>query len=251
MRTIAVLMDTSASMDLLARTAPDDDRTRRQIAEEILSDPAHGGNGLLEELQQRYKVELYHMDATARRLQAENRDLAERSQSTDFAAALRRLNGDIPSSSLSGVVLLTDGCDHSDADIHEATGFLENSDIPLNSVMIGSSEPVRDAEIVTLQAPSQIYHGDELTLQAVVRADQFQDMKSRPFACWKATKLLKSESCRSRVTIIARRSVFAISRRKLASTILEWNCRAWKTTKRRRTTTPAVRCGFPKTASGF
>ncbi|MEZ6121972.1 MAG: hypothetical protein R3C49_02210 [Planctomycetaceae bacterium] len=188
-RTVAVLMDSSASMDLPDRTSKDDDRTRRQVANELLADSAVGGQGLLSKLEQRYKVELYHMDSTARRLQTgdlqsvgaqqqparEAAPAADGSQSTNIAAALRRINGDIPSSALSGVVLLTDGCDHSDYDVHGSVGFLESHEIPLNSVIIGSTEPVRDAEIVALQAPSQIYHGDELTLQAVVRADQFQN----------------------------------------------------------------------------
>lgn len=198
-RTVAVLMDTSASMDLPARTTRDDDRSRRQIAVELLSGRADGGHGLLRKLQQRYKVDLYHMDSTARRHQTgqshtvetgqqplETDHSADGAQSTDIAAALRRINGDIPSSELSGVVLLTDGCDHSDADIHDAAGFLENNDIPLNSVLIGSREPVRDAEIVALQAPSQIYHGDELTLQAVLRADQFENQVA-------AVRLLEGE----------------------------------------------------------
>lgn len=187
-RTVAVVMDVSASMDLPARTAPDDDQTRRQIARELLTNHADSGHGLIEKLKQRYAVELYLMDATARlypesalrpvdtRQRSPTSDPpADLAQSTNIAAALRRINGDIPSSTLSGVVLLTDGCDHSDSDVHDSVGFLETNHIPLNSVLIGSSEPIRDAEIVTLQAPSQIYHGDELTIKAVVRADQFRN----------------------------------------------------------------------------
>ncbi|MEP3482013.1 MAG: vWA domain-containing protein [Fuerstiella sp.] len=186
-RTIAVVMDTSASMDLPARIAPDDSRTRRQIADELLAKAA-GGDTLLAKLEQRYNVKLYQMNATARL--TPKRDVsdtdtgkpdpvadqsAQFAQSTNFSAAFRRINGDIATSSLSGVVLLTDGCDHSDVDVHDSAGFLESNDIPLNSIMIGSNEPVRDAEVVALQTPSQIYHGDELTLQAIVRADQFQN----------------------------------------------------------------------------
>ena len=187
-RTVAVVLDTSASMDLSARTTPDDARTRRQIAEQLLADAADNDFGLLAKLEQRYRVELYQMDATARRYSKDHPDAvsteeqfsainqsADLAQSTNFAGALRRINGDISSSELSGVILLTDGCDHSDSDVQDSVGFLQTNGIPLNSVMIGSTEPIRDAEIVTLQAPSQIYHGDELTLQAVVRADQFQN----------------------------------------------------------------------------
>lgn len=46
-RTIAVIMDTSASMNLAARTAPDDDRKRREIANELLADRDQGGKGIL------------------------------------------------------------------------------------------------------------------------------------------------------------------------------------------------------------
>lgn len=186
-RTVAVVLDSSASMDLPARLAPDDDRTRRQIANNLLKDAADSSDGLLAQLKERYQVAFYQMNATARpvaqddvvTVDAEQPVLpidqsADLAQSTNFAAALRRINGDIPSSSLSGVVLLTDGCDHSDSDVRDSVRYLETNEIPLSSVRIGSDEPVRDAEVVTLQAPSQIYFGDELTLQAVVRADQFQ-----------------------------------------------------------------------------
>lgn len=185
-RTIAVIMDTSASMNLAARTAPNDDRKRREIANELLADRDQGGKGILDALKKRYKVDVYQMGATAqRRTEREVAAVARQSlpdsaassdasQSTDIAAALRRINGDIPSSELSGVVLLTDGCDHSDSDVRAAAGFLEGNSVPLNSVLVGSSEPIRDAEVVALQAPSQMFVGDELNLQAVIRADQFQ-----------------------------------------------------------------------------
>ena len=184
-RMVAVVLDTSASMDLSARDAANDDRTRRQIARQLLLDAAGRGPGLLARLQQQYNVALYQMDATARPCTAHDLgtvdagppakdDPSRLAQTTRFNAALRRINADIPASQLSGVVLLTDGCDHSDADLHGSAGFLESHRIPLSSVVIGSREPIRDAEIVTLQAPSQIYHGDELSLQAVVRADQFE-----------------------------------------------------------------------------
>ena len=186
-RTIAVIMDTSASMNLTARTAPDDDRKRREIASELLADRDQGGKGILDALKERYKVDLYQMGATAQRRTEREVDAVARqslpdsdassdaSQSTDIAAALRRINGDIPSSELSGVILLTDGCDHSDSDVRAAAGFLEGNSVPLNSVLVGSSEPIRDAEVVALQSPSQMFVGDELNLQAVIRADQFQD----------------------------------------------------------------------------
>lgn len=184
-RMVAVVMDTSASMDLPARISPTDSRTRRQIVNELLADTAVNRQGLLATLKQRYKVKLYQMDSAARlrpeqelpAVYAKQIPADEKSsglaRSTDFAAALRRVNGDIPASSLSGVVLLTDGCDHSETNVADAIGFLKANDIPLSSVLIGSPEPIRDAEIVSVQAPSQIYHGDELTLQAFIRADEF------------------------------------------------------------------------------
>ncbi|MCR9198558.1 MAG: hypothetical protein NXI04_07945 [Planctomycetaceae bacterium] len=177
-RTVAVVLDISDSMNLPARRRPDDKQTRRQVADQLLV--GAGKPGLLESLRQRYNVNVYLMGATARPLAASAGAFPEDwtvetpdwSRSTRVAATLRRIHGDVALSELSGVLLLTDGCDHSEIDLQNAAAPLRNNTVPCSSVVIGSRAPVRDGEIVSLQAPSQIYHGDGLELTAVIRADQ-------------------------------------------------------------------------------
>lgn len=178
-RTVAVVLDISDSMNLPARRSPDDRQTRRQVASQLLAGRA-GSRGLLESLREHYNVDVYLMGTTAQPLPASAGAVPEDwsagtpdwSQSTSMASAVRRITGDIALSELSGVLLLTDGCDHSDVNLRDAAASLRNNAVPCSSVVIGSREAVRDAELVALQAPSQIYHGDELELTAVVRADR-------------------------------------------------------------------------------
>ncbi|MFN9294146.1 MAG: hypothetical protein ACK6EB_39195, partial [Planctomyces sp.] len=94
--------------------------------------------------------------------------------STEVAAALRKIAEDTPADRLSGVIMLTDGRDHSRTDVQQSIRNFARQKIPVNSVIIGSQVPIRDADIISLEAPPQIYHGDSVSLQATLRADQLQ-----------------------------------------------------------------------------
>ncbi|MFN9718295.1 MAG: hypothetical protein ACK58L_06355, partial [Planctomycetota bacterium] len=194
-RTIAVLVDASSSMTLPTRSGPDPKRSRSEVATNLLSSGDDPSNGLLARIREGYALKVYEFGATARELPVDgaaktspkanapktdqpdaktSSPKSQWAQSTDVSAALRRITEDTPTDQLSGVIMLTDGRDHSRTDVQRAVRNFVRQKIPVNSVVIGSQKPIRDADIISLDAPPQIYHGDSVSLQATLRADQLK-----------------------------------------------------------------------------
>lgn len=190
-RVVAILLDESDSMTLSSRSASDGGMTRREVAERLLSGGEGAGKGLLDRLAGDYQVRLYQFGTTARpidptqwrkqlRTGPRPDEGSERwSASTDFANALRQIDGDLPTEALSGVILLTDGCDHSATDPRQAAHRLIQNRVPISSVVIGSQTPVRDAEVVTVQSPPQVFLGDSVALRAALKIDQCQGQTAK------------------------------------------------------------------------
>lgn len=194
-RTIALLVDASRSMTLPARSSTHPEQLRSELATDLLNGRDDSHNGLLSQICDRYSLKLYEFGATAREVLVDETKAilqeeaashagspraniaAEESlwaQSTDLAAALRKVNEDTPIDQLSGVIVLTDGRDHSRTDVQQSVRSFTRRMVPLNSVVIGSQEPIRDAAVLSLDAPPQIYHGDSVSLQATLRADHLK-----------------------------------------------------------------------------
>lgn len=192
-RTVAVLVDASASMTLPTRNEVNPKQARSELAAGLLGGGHDSHGGLLAELRDGYTLKLYEFGTTARELprgdsstssfpeaasnnktpdSKEQAEPSEWAQHTDLAAALRKVSEDTPSEQLSGVILLTDGRDHSRSDVQQATKSFAKHSIPVNSIIIGSQQPIRDANIVAIDAPPQIYHGDSVSVRATMRADQ-------------------------------------------------------------------------------
>ncbi|MGB4707544.1 MAG: hypothetical protein WBH28_03725 [Fuerstiella sp.] len=182
---VAVVVDVSDSMNLPARLETDPDRSRSQAAHQLLVGDSTESRGLLERLSMDYDVRLYELGASAREVDSaqfiartDAGPLLESGSShwtasTDFADALRQVRGDIPAAKLSGILMVSDGRDHSSADLQQLCQSLGQGRIPVNSIVIGSQKPPKDAQIVGVQAPSQIYHGDSVSLTASIKVDQY------------------------------------------------------------------------------
>jgi hypothetical protein len=164
-------------------------RTRRAIAEKVLRGETEAGVGLLDHLDERYTLRFYRFANTPRPLSAnswqdidEETDESEEAinddedawrQSTDFSAALRQIATDIPADQLSGVIVVTDGRDHSGVSLAGMARKLNAGGGPIHSVLVGSRQPPRDAAIAKLRHPSTIFEGDKLSLKANVKLDGF------------------------------------------------------------------------------
>ncbi|MEZ6040037.1 MAG: hypothetical protein R3C20_06000 [Planctomycetaceae bacterium] len=182
---VAIVLDASDSMNLPARLETDPNRSRSQAAHQLLVGDSTDSNGLLERLSMDYDVRLYELGASAREVdsaqffaRADDGPLLESGSSvwtasTDFADALRQVRGDISAAKLSGILIISDGRDHSSADLQQLCQSLGQGSIPVNSIVIGSQQPPKDSQIVSVQAPSQIYHGDSVSLTASIKVDQY------------------------------------------------------------------------------
>ncbi len=191
-RHIAVLLDHSASMTLeesnTAANGRFPGRTRYEAMRGVLFEET-GGRTLLDNLQADYGVRLYEYATTARELRppagmplsdvVKEPDAAGSwAQGTQIASAIERVESDLPLRELSGVIFLTDGCDHSSGDLQAASFRLANRDIPIHSVVIGSQSPIRDAEVVSVQIPQQIFQGDSVSIKASIKADELGGQKA-------------------------------------------------------------------------
>lgn len=186
-RYVAVLLDSSDSMTLQSRSATDSGLTREMVARQLLTGDGIGSQGILDRLAKDYRLKLYRLGANARPTEIERismptsieltptnaRPSSSWSQSTDYSAALRQVANDLSVDELSGIILLSDGCDHSSNDLQQSVRPFIQGQVPINSVVIGSQSPVRDAEVVSVQVPSQVFEGDSVAVRAVVKIDEF------------------------------------------------------------------------------
>ena len=142
---VAVVVDVSDSMDLRARLDNDPDRSRIQVAQQLLGGDSTTSNGLQARLERDYDVKLYELGASAREVEGKQHSQrplrqagsSDWTKSTDFADAMRQVRGDIPAAQLSGVLMISDGRDHSSTDINIQCQPLGNQGVPVNSVVIG------------------------------------------------------------------------------------------------------------------
>ena len=193
-RQVIVLWDRSESMSLPVagslgqphRRPQADDReseenSRAEVVQQLLWDGYNGNPPLMRELERDYGVQLYEFAASARRLDRDRSvgsvgsDKSDAwSQKTDLSAALQRSLADVSLNELSGVIIVTDGCDRSSVPFGPMAAMLGRHSIPIHSVIIGNQTPIKDAEVSLLQAPGQVFAGDQVTVGATIKADQLR-----------------------------------------------------------------------------
>ncbi|MEM7559080.1 MAG: vWA domain-containing protein, partial [Planctomycetota bacterium] len=187
-RKVAVLLDGSASMDLShSNTAADaaTNSSRRGVARQLLLDAKPGDEPLLDRLQSDYDVRLYEFAANSsevklvdwrQKQEMQGNEPAHAStdwsKRTEIAEALYQVTDQLPLDELSGLILLTDGCDHSRRDLQDSVSGLARRQIPIHTVLIGDQSPISDAEVGTLQAPQQVFMGDSVAIRAPIKVDR-------------------------------------------------------------------------------
>lgn len=143
---LLVMMDRSKSMQI---TDAADSRTRLHRANDLLFSETEG---LLEELNAKFKVRLFAFDTTAKRIAEEPLTAAE-GESTDIPQALNEALDDLQGIPLSGAVLLTDGVDRSGTDIAKFAMQIRERKLPIHTVGIGTEAGNPDLEIVKVDVP--------------------------------------------------------------------------------------------------
>jgi len=178
--TTAVLWDRSKSM-----TLDDGNATREQAARKILLGEEVSESSLLNAISEWNNVRLYQYAAGPELVDYDslsksdnrlaNEGLVEKNEwydTTNLTDALKRVLDDTPKELLTGVVIISDGCDRSQTPpLTIATSFADQK-IPVHAIVIGNQNPVADASIAAANAPNQIYSKDQVTVNANLHFDQ-------------------------------------------------------------------------------
>lgn len=167
---LLVMVDQSKSMQI---TDTADSETRMQRVNNLLFTQ---GDGLLEQLNAKFKVRLFAFDTTAKRIPSEPLTNAE-GESTDIPQAVNEALDDLQGIPLSGAVLLTDGVDRSGADTTKFAMQMRERKLPIHTVGIGSEAGTPDLEIVKLDVPRTAEEDFPVEIWATLKRKGFNGKK--------------------------------------------------------------------------
>lgn len=150
--------------------------SRDSVAKDLLWAGFQNQAALMADLKSNFDVLLYEFETSPRLLSDESRLVdpfgSPWSKTTDLAAALQGTLTNVPLNEISGVIILTDGCDHSTASHNPSVVGLSRQNIPVHSIVLGDQSLIKDIGVATIQTASQVFVGDQVTVRATIKADQ-------------------------------------------------------------------------------
>ena len=167
---LLVMVDQSKSMQIT--DTPDSETRLRRVNELLFTE----GEGLLEQLNAKFKVRLFAFDTTAKRIPSEALTRAH-GESTDIPQALNEALDDLQGIPLSGAVLLTDGVDRSGTDTTKFAMQMRERKLPIHTVGVGSETGTPDLEIVKLDVPRTAEEDFPVEIAATVQRKGFNGKK--------------------------------------------------------------------------
>ncbi len=142
---VAVLLDDSRSMQI-----PDwDGQARGAYLTEQFGTPE---SALMQALSDRFLVRVFRFSSTAGRLESAS-DLDFNGSQTRLAAALDGAREELAGLPVSGLVLVSDGADTSEASMADALLGLKAEQLPVYTVGVGSTQLPRDIQIDRVSTP--------------------------------------------------------------------------------------------------
>ncbi len=163
---LAVLVDDSQSMSLLDEG---ESETRSHRVQEWLFD----SDNTLERLQENFRVRTYRFtDSTQRTLGPD--DLTQQGVHTAIGQSLAHVTTELRELPLSGIVLLSDGKDNSNADPLVNAATLKSLNVPVFSIGVGPETVRKDLELVDVQASPTVMEGSIFEIHAFIRHQGFE-----------------------------------------------------------------------------
>ena len=157
---VAVLLDDSRSMQI-----PDwEEQARGAFLTEQFGTP---DSPLMKALSDRFLVRLFRFSSTAERLESAS-DLSFSGSQTRLAAALDGAREELAGLPVSGIVLVSDGADTSDASLADALLGLKAEQLPVYTVGVGSPQLPRDIQIDRVSTPRAVLKDASLLVDVVV-----------------------------------------------------------------------------------
>ncbi len=157
---VAVLLDDSRSMQI-----PDwGDQARGAFLTEQFGTP---DSPLMSALSDRFLVRVFRFSSTAERLESAG-DLSFSGSQTRLGAALDGAREELAGLPVSGMVLVSDGADTSDASLTDALLGLKAEQLPVYTVGVGSPRLPRDIQIDRVSTPRAVLKDASLLVDVVV-----------------------------------------------------------------------------------
>ncbi|HEY3159745.1 MAG TPA: glutamine amidotransferase [Vicinamibacterales bacterium] len=157
---VAVLLDDSRSMQI-----PDwAGKTRGQFVREQFGAPT---SAVMKALSDRFLVRVFRFSASAGRLESPT-DLTFNGSQTRLGAALDGAREELAGLPVSGVVLVSDGADTSEASLADALLGLKAEKLPVYTVGVGSAQLPRDIQIDRVSTPRSVLKDASLLVDVVV-----------------------------------------------------------------------------------
>jgi hypothetical protein len=198
---VAIIIDDSESMsvtdayqDAAVREAvanlvgsPQPRPQRLQLVQSLLTGK---DSKWIEELltHRKVKVHVYHCSSRAARLldvtQPDQREAAVQAiqelrpvgKSSELGTAVRQVLNDFRGSSLSAIIMLTDGVTTQGEDLTQVSGYAVQMGVPLFFVGIGESHEVRDLILHDLQVEETVFVNDRLVFEARLTAQGYTNL---------------------------------------------------------------------------
>jgi uncharacterized membrane protein len=165
---VAVIVDDSRSMTLNDEAG----RSRIEAAREILSTNHQFARGLDE----KFKVSLYGFSTGATKIKDAS-ELKAEGAVTDIVNALSETVNDQSGSSLSAIVLISDGGANTSRDLGAELRELRAKNIPVFTVGVGAPLRFKDAEMSRVTTPRRVLAGSAVIADALVRLSGYGSSK--------------------------------------------------------------------------
>ncbi len=165
---VAVLADDSRSMQL----ADENNRTRIDAVKEKLSSNSQLTRGL----DSKFKVGLYGFSKATTKIN-DAAELKGEGVATDLVGALREVVKDSTGTTLSAVVLISDGGANTPKDLGSELRELRSRNIPVFTVGAGNPDRFKDVEMVRVTTPRRVLVGSSVSADALVRLSGYGNTK--------------------------------------------------------------------------
>jgi uncharacterized membrane protein len=163
---VGVLLDDSRSMQV----ADLEGHPRGNYVTENFGAPT---SPLLAKLSEKFVVRTYRFSSFTERLNAPG-DLAFNGTGTQLGAALSRAKDELAGLPLSGLIVVSDGADTSEATLDTSITELKAENIPVFTVGVGEEKMARDIQVSRVETPRQALKGSFLVVDVVLTQTGFE-----------------------------------------------------------------------------
>lgn len=127
---------------------------------------------LLEALSERFRLRIFRFSGDARRVETVG-DLTFTGGQTRIGRALDQARNELAGVPVAGMVVVSDGADHSEAELNSSLLGLRTSGVPVYTVGVGREQFQRDIEVRRVSSPRSVLRGTSMMVDLVIEQNGF------------------------------------------------------------------------------